>query len=164
MHAEFLQSCPTLCNSMDCRPSGSSVHGDSPGKNTGVGCHTLLQGIFLTQGLNLCLLCLLHWQVCSLPLAPPGKPCRWGRRCLFSCCCHIYRASLVAQTVKNLSFLQRGRKRIEGFPHPTSLPASLEARMDSPVWRQWRQRLGSRVDLSQSSCGLSPSPSVHGEP
>ena len=31
---------------------GSSVHGDSPGKNTGVGCHALLQGIFPTQGLN----------------------------------------------------------------------------------------------------------------
>ena len=33
------QSCLTLCNSMDCSPPGSSVHGDSPGKNTGVGCH-----------------------------------------------------------------------------------------------------------------------------
>ena len=33
---------------------------DSPGKNTGVGCHALLQGIFLTQGSGLCLLCLLH--------------------------------------------------------------------------------------------------------
>ena len=42
-------------------------------KNTGVGCHFLLQGIFLTQGLNPHLLCLLHWQVDSLPLAPPGK-------------------------------------------------------------------------------------------
>ena len=31
---------------------GSSVHGDSPGKNTGVGCHALLQGIFPTQGSN----------------------------------------------------------------------------------------------------------------
>ena len=46
------QSCPTLCNPMDCSPPGSSVHEDSPGKNTGVGCHTLLQGIFPTQGLN----------------------------------------------------------------------------------------------------------------
>ena len=46
------QSCPTLCNSMDCSPSGSSVSGDSPGKNTGVGCHALLQGIFPTQGLS----------------------------------------------------------------------------------------------------------------
>ena len=47
---------------------------NSPGKNTGVGCHFLLQGIFLTQGWNLHLLCLLHWQAGSLPLAPPGKP------------------------------------------------------------------------------------------
>ena len=47
---------------------------DSQGKNTGVGCRALLQGIFPTQGSNSCLLCLLHWQACSLPLAPPGKP------------------------------------------------------------------------------------------
>ena len=46
---------------------------DSLGKNTGVGCLFLLQGIFSTQGSNPCLLCLLHWQVGSLPLAPPGK-------------------------------------------------------------------------------------------
>ena len=45
----------------------------SPGKNTEVGCHTFLWGIFLTQGLNRHLLCLLHWQAGSLPLAPPGK-------------------------------------------------------------------------------------------
>ena len=45
---------------------------DSPGKNPGVGCHALLQGIFLIQGLNLRLLCLLHSQEGSLPLAPPG--------------------------------------------------------------------------------------------
>ena len=53
---------------------GSSVHGDSPGKNTGVGCHALLRGTFPTQGSNPHLLCLLHWQEGSLPLAPPGKP------------------------------------------------------------------------------------------
>ena len=47
---------------------------DSPGKNTAVGCYALLQGTFPTQGLNPCLLCLLHWQVGSLPTAPPGKP------------------------------------------------------------------------------------------
>ena len=39
---------------------------DSPGKNTGVGCHFLLQGVFPTQGLNPCLLRLLHWQADSL--------------------------------------------------------------------------------------------------
>ena len=46
-------------DSMDCSPH-SSVCGDSPGKNTGVGCHFLLQGISLTQGSNLRLRCLLH--------------------------------------------------------------------------------------------------------
>ena len=44
------QSCLTLCEPMDCSLPGSSVHGDSPGKNTGMGCHVLLQGIFPTQG------------------------------------------------------------------------------------------------------------------
>ena len=45
-----------------------------PGKDTGMGCHFLLQGIFLIQGLNPHLLYLLHWQVGSLPLEPSGKP------------------------------------------------------------------------------------------
>ena len=47
------ESCPTLWDPMYCSLPGSSVHGDSPGKNTGVGCHALLQGIFPTQGWNL---------------------------------------------------------------------------------------------------------------
>ena len=46
------QSYPTLSNHMDGSPPGSSVHGDSPGKNIIVGCHALLQGIFPTQGSN----------------------------------------------------------------------------------------------------------------
>ena len=56
---------------MDCSPPGSSVHGESPGKNTGVGCHALLQGIFPTQGSNPALHTL---QVDSLPSELPGKP------------------------------------------------------------------------------------------
>ena len=60
VRTKLLQSCLTNCDSMDRSPPGSSVHGDSPGKNTGVGCHDLLQGIFPTQGLNLHLLYLLH--------------------------------------------------------------------------------------------------------
>ena len=50
------QSCLTLCNPMDCP-------WDSPGKNTGVACHFLLQGIFPTQGSNLHFPWLLHWQM-----------------------------------------------------------------------------------------------------
>ena len=52
MCAKSLQSCLTLCNPMNHSPPDSSVHGDSPDKNTELGCHFLIQGIFLTQGLN----------------------------------------------------------------------------------------------------------------
>ena len=41
-----------LCDPMDCSLPGSSIHGNSPGKNTGVGCHAFFQGIFPTQVLN----------------------------------------------------------------------------------------------------------------
>ena len=75
VHAKPLKLCLTLCDSMDCSQSDRSVHGNSsPGKHTGVGCHALLQEIFLTQGLNLHLLCLPHWRAGSLPLVPPRKP------------------------------------------------------------------------------------------
>ena len=65
----YAQLCPTLWNLMDCSLPGSSVHEDSPGKNTEVSCHALIQGIFPTQRSNSSLLCLLH-----LSLMPPGKP------------------------------------------------------------------------------------------
>ena len=72
------QSWPTFCNAIDLAPE-AHLSRDSPGKNTGVGFHALLQGIFLTQGLNTCLLHLLHWQegflfVCLFTTKPPGKP------------------------------------------------------------------------------------------
>ena len=60
-------NCVQLCHPVDHSPAGSSVHGDSPGKNTGVGCHGLLQGIFMTQRVNQCLLSLQH---CKLILFP----------------------------------------------------------------------------------------------
>ena len=87
--AKSLQSCPTLWDPID----GSLSHcghvrlfgtprtvacqallsQDSPDKNTGVGCHALLQGIFLTQGLSLCLFRHLHLQAGSLPWVLPVK-------------------------------------------------------------------------------------------
>ena len=63
--------CLTLCNAMNFSLPGSSVH-DSPGKNTGVGCHTLLQEICLpNQGIKPTSPTL---QVDSLASEPPGKP------------------------------------------------------------------------------------------
>ena len=52
MCAVHSQWCLTLCDPMDWSLLGSCVHRDSPGKNTGVGCHALLERIFLTQGSN----------------------------------------------------------------------------------------------------------------
>jgi len=46
------QFCLTLCDPMDYSLPGSSVQGDSRGNTTGVGCHALFQGIFLTHGSN----------------------------------------------------------------------------------------------------------------
>ena len=68
---------------MDCSPPGSNAHADSPGKNTGVGCHALLQGIFPTQGSNPRLPQPRSpaLQVDSLPSEPPEKPIQEAGRC-----------------------------------------------------------------------------------
>ena len=50
--SEVTQLCPTLWDPMECSLPGSSIHRIFPGKNTGVGCHFLLQGIFPIQGSN----------------------------------------------------------------------------------------------------------------
>ena len=63
------KSCLTLCNPTNYSPPGCPW--DSPGKNTGVGCHFLLQGVFPTQESNPCL---LHWQADSLPRNHQGSP------------------------------------------------------------------------------------------
>ena len=71
-----------LCDPMDCSPPGFSVHGNSPGENTGVGCPAHLQGIFLTQGLNrvsyvsgIGRWVLYHWHQLGSPLVPTQN---WG--------------------------------------------------------------------------------------
>ena len=62
------QLCLTLCNPMDCSPSGSSAHGIFQARILEWVAISSSRGIFSTQGLNPCLLCLLHWQAGSLPL------------------------------------------------------------------------------------------------
>ena len=64
-------SCLTLCDPMDCSLPGSSVHGNSPGKDTRVGCYFLLQWIFLTQGSNSGL---LHFRWTLYQLSHQGSP------------------------------------------------------------------------------------------
>ena len=71
-----LQACSVMSDSLQPHglPASILCPRDSPGKNTGVGCHFLLQEVFPTQESNLCFLHFLHWQVDSLPTEPPGKP------------------------------------------------------------------------------------------
>ena len=73
MNAKMFPLHPTLCGPVDHSPPRLLCPWDSPGKNTGVGCHDLLQGIFLTEGWKECLLHLSHWQADSSPRVPPGK-------------------------------------------------------------------------------------------
>ena len=74
LHAKSLQSRPLLCDPMNCNPPGSSVHGILQPRILEWVAIPFLQGIFPTQGSNLSLICLLHWQTGSLPLAPPESP------------------------------------------------------------------------------------------
>ena len=79
--AESLRLCLTRCNPFDCSPPGSSVHGILQARVTGVGCHSLLQGPFLTQGSNLGLLhcrqILYHLNHQGSPLAKAASPQMW---------------------------------------------------------------------------------------
>ena len=70
--AKLYQSCPTLCNPINCRPPGSSVHGILQARILEWVTTPSPRGIFLTQGSNQSLLLLLHWQAGSLALAPLG--------------------------------------------------------------------------------------------
>ena len=110
MCAKSLQSCQIL-RPYGLKPSRLFCPWDSPVKNTGVGCHFLLQGIFLIQGWSLCLLCLLHWQSESLPLAPPRKP-PWHSCFLISTCYLIlnHLANLVSFENNSITFF---------LPHPS---------------------------------------------
>ena len=137
----------TLCDPMDCSPRGSFVHGDSPGKNTGVGCHALLQGIFPTQGLNAGLLhcrqilhCLSHtWRrdtaykpCCDIFASISLKPSQLVPRCFSSTSspsqtclgfhsdsfCSPFYISLIAQLTKNLPAIQETPVRFLGQEDP----------------------------------------------
>ena len=128
-----------------------------PGKNTEVGCHFLLQRIFITQGLNPCLLCLLHWQANSLLLVPPGKPSTYlrltqyvviyGCNLLFGRCCSSPPCPVVPHMcwlgflviVWNINLSTVAQYQTEAcFPHVIRTPRidnlGLVASLSSPVF------------------------------
>ena len=99
-----------------------------PGKNTGVGSHFLLPGIFPTQGLNPHLLCLLHWQADSLPLCHMGSPNNWIS------ICKKFKKAFQAQVSYLKKWTQNGLKHKN---HKT-------------FRKNWREKSGSRSQAKSS--------------
>ena len=93
---------------------GSSVHGDSPGKNTEMGCHSLLQGIFPTQGLNPSL---PHCRRILYHLSHQGRP----QECM-----------LLLLLLSRFSRVQPCATPIDDSPPGSSTPGFLQARI--PEW------------------------------
>ena len=107
------QSCPALCDLVDCSPPGSSIHGNPPGKNTGVGSHALLQGNLPSPGIKPRSPTL---QEDSLAAEPQAKPKNTG--------------------VGSLSLLQRifpSQESNPGFPHCRQILYQL-SRQESPIF------------------------------
>ena len=113
------QSCPTLCDPMNCSPPGSSVHGDSLGKNTGVCCHALLQGIFPMQGSNPgflhCRQILYHlshqgsWRILEWVAYPFFRASSWTRnRTLISCVAGVFFTNWSMREAL-ITFINRGK-------------------------------------------------------
>ena len=141
------QLCLTLCDPMNCSPLSSSVHGDSPGKNTGVDCHALLQEIFPTQESNQSLLhCRgIHYQlnyqgspnkyinnVKSEPLAPcppsllfPSSPPRLPRPDSVLLCLCPQRNTFLLTSGLNLCF---------SFQHFLSFLSTSKHPTPGPIW------------------------------
>ena len=141
VHAKWLQSCPALCNPMDCSPPASSLcPWNCPGKNTWVGCCALLQRILPTQRSNPRLLQLLHWQAGSFPLAPPGKPLAYSKGSINDRCCYNQTLKITKATTYRelptpdplLSALQT--LLVEVYQQPTDMDAGV-----TPIWqmRPW---------------------------
>ena len=152
---------------MDYSPPGSYVHGDSPGKNTEVGSHSLLQGIFPTQGLNLCLLLgrqiPYHWATCeTLPnitrhqemqikrtmryclcnclLCPPLSPRVCSNSCPLSPCCYLTISSSV--TFFSLNIIKNSTKNKcwgEYGEKRTLVHCRWKCKLVKPLWKTvWR--------------------------
>ena len=164
MHARsVVQLCPTLCDLINCNPPGLSIHGDSPGDNTGVGCLFLLQGIFLTHGSNPHLLHCIRLKQ-ALLLLFTFFHLNYFKEFIFSwriialqycvaLCCTSTKASLVAQMVKNLPAM---RERHEFKPRVKKIPWR-RAQQSNPVFllgKSHRQRslVSDRTEVTEHEC------------
>ena len=129
----MLSSCPDSLQPHGLWPTRLLCPWDSPGRNTGMGCHCLLQGSFRTQGLNSCL---LHWQTDSLPLSHLGNPEYRRAMSLFH-----------AQTLPSMS----GMSEIAAYPLTARYGSNLNVH-----WHEWIKKR--RRCLYKSPCSVALTP------
>ena len=133
----------TLCTPIDCSPSGSSLHGDSPGKNPGVGCHAYsgieprspeLQVDSLTSGLpgkpHHCLSPLKMYQSVHRGLPPSDCPGPIALHCLEDSCSLLSSRMLSVTAAPGQSLIHQ----VAGSAHIWSSPG--------PIWRVHPPSLG----------------------
>ena len=106
------KSCPTLQTHRQ-EPTRFLCPWDHSGKNTRMGCHFLLQGIFLTKGSNPHLLCLLHWQVGSLTLG--GLTIHWIILNLFGSCFYRHLSPSIISLLFNHNSFSISQKTEQQF-------------------------------------------------
>ena len=117
------QSCLTLHNPMNCSPPGSSVHEDSPGKNSGVDCHALLQRVFPTRALN-----------------PGLLHCRWILYCL--------NLKNLGGAKEEMCIVSTGMHKRAGAGHTKTgqlLPALKGDEFSLSFYQSWRKKEGSKL-------------------
>ena len=171
------QSPPTICNPRDCSLSDSSVCGIFPGKNTGVGCHFLLQGILLALGLYPHL---LNWQVDSLPLSHQQSPLSMsafpqiGPFLLLKYCfdrgkfCIRHSHTDVKVSILRTCFWGlwwgRGRKEGEGHPHPPCLTLPLAPTSGLSCFLHWPDSCETAPKTGMAGASPQEKPSESPEP
>ena len=117
MCVPLLQSCLTLCNPMDLCLSDSSVYGILQAGIVEWVAMSSSSGLFLTQGSNPHLFCLLHWQAVSLPVVLPGKPFLWLRSKYNNLNYFIYEwyLSNIVRMVKNIEIFLYNEQQSREF-------------------------------------------------
>ena len=150
--SEVAQSCPTLCNTMDCSPPGFFLRPwDFPGKSTRVGCQFLLQGIFPTQGSNPDL---PHCRQTLYPLSHQGSPWILGGGLVAKSCLTLLTLWTIAcQASLSVGFFRQECWSRLPFPSPGDLePRSPALQADSLPTELPGKPI--RVTLIQSDCCL----------
>ena len=121
----------TLCDTTDCSPPRFSAHADSPGKNTGVGCHALLQGIFPTPGSNPGL---LHCRQILNQLSFQGSP--WLSTCLIKSFYYIRTDEILGDNIASVLVCSSGFSNVHGILSNKEKELACKGKIEESMWAE----------------------------